>query len=200
MNTSAQTLNTSQSSATNIAKKPGRSQRGALSLELGLVLLIVAIIVAGAVMKYYENMRKNSISDNVEQLNFIGSNLVAKYGKQNLYSQATTANAVRSRIIPTELRDGDALTATNAFGSSITITPVNLTGTNDAVRIDWGNVPASQCSDIVSGTQGTFRMITVAGTAVKPLDSQLDMNLLETQCESSGTDGNIALQLSVGRS
>lgn len=182
------------------ARAKKAAQRGALSLELGLVLLVLAVLVAAAVIRFIDNSRKNSINDNVEALNFIGSNTIAKYGKQNQYAQATTANAVRNLVIPKEMRDGLAVTASNPFGAQITLTPLNLTGTNDAVRIDWGNIPSNQCSDIVTGVQGTFRQITVAGTNVKPLDGVIDLTALETQCESAGVNASVAAQFFVGRS
>lgn len=136
----------------------------------------------------------------MSQVQKTAANLRMKYGSTNQFLQATTANAVRSSVIPAELRDGSASTASNAFGSAIVVAVDSLTGTSDAAKFNWGNVPSNQCSDIVSGTAGEFRKITVAGADVKALDSTLNLTTLETQCESAGVGGNVSLVFWVGRS
>lgn len=176
-----------------------KKQLGAFSLELALVLLVITALIAGAVLYYRDNLRKISINENVQHLNFIAGNMISKYGKQNLYAQVTTALAVQGRVIPEQLRDGAANTASNPFGAAIVVVPVSLTGVNDAIRLDWLNVSASQCSDIVAGAAGSFRQIAIAGTNVKPLDGQLNQATLEAQCESAGTTGNVATSFWIGR-
>jgi type II secretory pathway pseudopilin PulG len=177
-----------------------RRQDGFLSVELGLVLLVVAITVVGAVTYYSSNLRKTSISANIQQIQSIVGAAKASYGIQNRYSQVTTAVAVQSRIIPESLRDGTATTATNNFGSAITVASGNGTGTADMLLLNWGNVPASQCADIVLGTESSLRRVSVAGTIVKPLDSELAIATLNTACETNSNTGNVALILAIGRS
>lgn len=176
-----------------------KKQLGAFSLELGLVLLVVALLVAAAVVYYRDNIRKTSINENVTALQYIGSNARVKYGKSNLYAQATTANTVRSQVIPTGLRDGGAgvLTASNPFGGVITTAPQNLTGTADAMRITWPTIPPGQCSDIVSGAQGEFRQVIVAATVVKPIDGVINLTTLETACDVAAP---VTATFDVGRS
>lgn len=180
--------------------KRKKQQLGAFSLELGLVLLVIAILVAAAVVYYRDNVRKTSINENVAALQYIGSNARVKYGKANLYAQATTANTVRSQVIPKDLRDGGANTATNPFGAVIATAPATLTGVNDSMVTTWGNIPAGQCSDIISGAQGEFRRVQVAAVDVKPTDAAINLTTLETQCESAGLNGVVMAQFWVGRS
>jgi type II secretory pathway pseudopilin PulG len=177
-----------------------RRQRGFLSVELGLVLLVVAILVVGAVAYYNSNLRKTSISTNVQQIQAIAGSAKATYGYQNLYGQVNTAVAVQGHLIPDSLRDGAANTATNNFGAAIVVSPVNGTGTNDMLQVTWGNVPSDQCSDIVLGVATSLRRISVGATVVKPLDGAINIATLNDACEANTNTGNVALTLAIGRS
>lgn len=177
-----------------------RRQRGFASVELGLVLLVVAILVVGAVTYYNSNLRKTSITTNVQQIQSIAGSAKATYGYQNLYGQVTTAVAVQGHLIPDSLRDGAAATATNNFGAAITVAPANGTGTNDMLQVTWGNVPSDQCSDIVLGVATSLRRISVGATVVKPLDGAISIGDLNTACEANTNTGNVALTFAIGRS
>ena len=183
-------------------KKPYKAnfskfKKGFLSLELGLVLLVVAVAIVAAVLSYRDNLRKTSINNNTQQISSTSANLRAKYGQANLYGSVTTALAVRSQSIPEALRDGTAATASNSFGGAIVVTPATLTGANDAVQLDWPNVPANQCSDLVTNVQREMRQISVGSTSVKDNNGTLDLNALETACESSPAQ---TLKFWIGRS
>jgi hypothetical protein len=171
-------------------------ERGFMSIELGLVLLVVAIMIAAAVLFYRDTQRKNAINNNVADVVSISGNLVAKYGQLNRYGDVTTELAVKANVIPAHLRDVGADTASNRFGGVIALAPADITATNDAVAITWPNVPSAMCSDIVSGVQGEFRVITVDGTEVKADGDILDMTALEDACD---TGAATELVFSVGR-
>lgn len=198
MNTSAICTSQRTCPSTHPANLP--KQRGFLSVELGLVLLVVAITVVGAVTYYTSNLRKTSISSNVQQIQSLAGAAKASYGIQNRYGQVTTAVAVQGRIVPENLRDGNAATATNNFGSAIAVAPANGTGVADMLQVTWGNVPASQCADIVLGVENSLRRISVGATVVKPLDGQLTIATLNTACEANTANGNVSLSLAIGRS
>ena len=175
-------------------------QGGFLSVELGLVLLVVAILIVGAVALYSNNLRQTSIGANITDIQNIASVAKANYGNSNQYGSVTTAIAVRSHIVPSSLRDGTAATGTNKFGAAITFAPANGTGTNDLLTLTWGNMPSSQCAEIVTGVAGSMRRVTVAGTVVKPLDGALAIDTLSTACEANTSDGNVTVLFDIGRS
>ena len=177
-----------------------KTQQGFALVELGLALLVVAILVVAAVTLYTNNLRQTSISNNVTYIQNIASTAKANYGTRNQYGAVTTAVAVRSHIIPTTLRDGQAATATNPFGAAITTVSSNGTGTADLLTLTWGNVPASQCTEIVIGVSGSMRRITVGTTVVKALDANLIEDTLTTACEANTSDGNVAIVFDIGRS
>lgn len=172
-------------------------ENGFLSLEAGLVLLVVALAIVSAVMYYRDNLRKTSINTNVNQILATAGAARSVFGQANQYGQVTTAIAVAANIIPSTLRNGNSQTATNHFGGEISIVPANLSGTFDGLKITWPNVPSNQCIEIVMGVHAELRKLQVAGTDIKPLDSSLNIANTSSQCESSS---HVALDLFVGRS
>lgn len=178
---------------------PASSRRhaGFLSLEAGLVLLVVAIMIVAAVIYYRDNLRKTSVNTNISHLLAIASAGRSTFGQTNQYANVTTAVAVSSNMIPSALRDGTAQTATNTFGGAITVAPATLSGAApDALLITWPNIPSNQCIDIVMGIFGEARQVQVAGADVKPLDGQINLAATTTQCASAD---NLSLAMFVGR-
>jgi type II secretory pathway pseudopilin PulG len=177
-----------------------RRQRGWTLIELGLALLITGMLIMASVILYVGQSRKASIQNNVQQIQSLASAAKATYGQQNLYGQVNTAVAVQGHVIPESLRDGQAATATNNFGSAIAVVAGNGTGINDILVVTWGNVPADQCSDIVAGVVGSVRRVTVGAAVVKPLDGALGIAALNVACEVNNVNGTVDLSLAVGRS
>ena len=196
--------NLSQSSRKNfqrgqrfLARTRYKFHKGFMSLELGLVLLVIAVAIVSAVLYYRDNLRKTSINNNIQQISSTAASLRAKYGQSNQYGSVTTSLAVRSSAIPEALRDGTAATASNSFGGAITVAPTTLTGANDSLEIVWPNVPDKQCSDIVTSVQREMRQVAVDSTTVKANNGQLDLNAVETACESASA---VTLHFWIGRS
>ena len=183
-----------------LARSESQKQSGFISVELGLALLVVAVLSVAAVTMYSNNLRQTSITQNITEIQNIASSAKAAYGLSNQYGSVTTAVAVRSHIIPAHLRDGTAATATNSFGSALTVVPANGTGTNDLLTLTWGNVPANQCTEIVSGVSPSMRRITVASTVVKVLDSALNIATSTSACETNTSDGVVSIAFDIGRS
>ena len=182
----------------NAQRNSKRAVRGFLSLEAGLVLLVVAILTVVSIIGYRSHLRKTSVNTNVSHMIALSGAAQAKYGQANQYGSMTTAVAVSGNVIPAELRDGPgAATATNSFGGAIAVVPATLTGANDAIRVTWPNVTSEQCSDIVMGIQASARLIQVAGADVKATDGLINIANTEAQCESAPT---VAIDMFVGRS
>lgn len=174
----------------------GFRQKGWLTIELGLALLVIAVLVAVAVLFYRDSQRKNSVNNNISEITFVASNANAKYGTTGRYGDVTTDIAVRGGVVPAHLRVPGTDEANNRFGGVVTIEPADLTGTNDVLEITWPAVPTNQCSDIVTGVQSEFRVITVAGAEVKANGALLDLAALEDACDA---DAPVDIVLSVGR-
>lgn len=181
---------------TNSIKKKNRKQDGIVLEGFNLVMLIVGIMLIAALLWYLNNLRLNSISANTSELTSIAATAKKKYGQANEYESLTTSNAVLGNIIPPWLRNGTSATASNSYGGAITVTPTDLTGTNDSVNVAWPNVPKNECSDIVAGLDKVARRIQVAGVDVKATDTKMNMTTLETQCDSADV---LLINMYVGR-
>jgi Tfp pilus assembly protein PilE len=177
-----------------------RRMRGFALAEFGFALLIAGVLMVAAVYAYNLNSKRASIKTNVSQIQSIAATAKASYGQGNRYGSVTTAVAVQGHIVPDELRDGNAATASNAFGGAITFAAGTGTGANDLLVFPWANTPASQCNEIVTGTESSMRRVAIAGTDVKPLDGPLNVVTLTTQCEVNGASGNVVITFYVGRS
>lgn len=172
------------------------AQRGVTIIEAMIVLIIAAILATVAYKFFGRTSAKNDTTENISVLADIASNLQSQYGRQNQYASITTAIAVQSQVIPKDLRDGTANTATNSFGGAIALAPASLTGPNDAATLTWPNVTNDSCNGIVAGTQGLARRITVAGTVVKPTDGALDTAALAQRCDSAA---RVTIVYDIGR-
>jgi hypothetical protein len=88
-----------------------------------------------------------------------------------------------------------ATTANNKYSGAITLVDNSLTTPGTAL-LTYANVPAEECSGIVNGTQSLARQMAVAGTEVKPLDGQINLATLNTQCISAA---NVAITWTISR-
>lgn len=168
-------------------RKPVRSaQRGVTMIELSVVLVVAALLSAAVFFGLQANQRRVELSDNTAAVTEIAAEIKKKFGRSNQYGTMTTALAVQSRAIPEQLRV-TATTAQNSYGGVIAIAPVLCATANDCASISWPSVPQAQCMDLVIGTQAGARTVLVGGTAVKPVDGQLNIATLATQCELADT-------------
>lgn len=176
-----------------------RKQRG--WTELGaLITFLVVLIMTGTIYLVYQRIsRMIAVNSNTQQIVTMASTAKATYGRTNQYGLVTTAVAVQGHVIPPELRDGSATTASNSFGGSITVAPASSgTGAaNDLLSVTWPNVASEACNDIVIGVSGAMRRISVNGTDVQTLDSALNPVLASTQCEAAA---NVTVTFYIGRS
>ena len=172
-------------------------QRGWAMLETTIAFVIIAIVVGSIYVMFENSKRKADVDSNVEAITQISSEVQAKYGRLNRYAAVTTAVLVADETIPKQLRDGAGTTASNIYGGSISAAPATLTTANDAVALTWPNAPKGHCVDTVTRVAGVARRIAVDGTVVKPLDGELDLAALSTQCD--GATAPVTYVFDIGR-
>lgn len=177
-----------------VNKRVGRKGlRGMSMMELGIVLVVVALIGAGVYRAFASNMRRNDIADNRDAINSAITCIQVNYGKKNLYPRLTSATLVTSGCMPEELRDRDATggllaSATNKYGGPVTVAAATGTGCTASTcrNIVWENVPRSQCFDLaMSIEQSSFALGIAAEGDVKPVGGQVNPDTLSTLCEAA---------------
>lgn len=172
------------------------AQRGLSMIELGLVLIVVAIIGVGVYQAFANQQRRTEIDQNQAVISNILGALQAQFGKTNTYGDITTAVAVQSRVFPADLRIGTTNTAQNSYGGLIEAAPATCVSTNDCATLSWPSVPRAQCSEIVTLVQPYARRVQIGTTDVKPLDGALNVGTLSTTCDGAATH---TLVFTVGR-
>jgi prepilin-type N-terminal cleavage/methylation domain-containing protein len=173
-----------------------RHVRGLTMVELSVVLVIGALLLAAVFIGFRANQARSEVRLNTSLVTEIAAELQAKFGRTGQYANTTVALAVQSRAIPEELRVAGTNTAQNGYGGLIALAAQTCTVANDCLDLTWPQVPQSQCMDLVIATQSVARRITVNGVAVKALDGVLNLATLATNCEAVGAP---AVVFSVGR-
>jgi prepilin-type N-terminal cleavage/methylation domain-containing protein len=173
-----------------------RRQRGLTMVELSVVLVIAALLIAAVFTALRSNQRRVELRDNQAMITQIVADLQGKFGRTGQYANTTLALAVQSRSIPEELRIAGTNTAQNGYGGLIALAPATCTVANDCLDLTWAQVPQAQCMDLVIGTQNVARRISVNAVVVKALDGALDLGALATNCEAAGV---VPVLYAVGR-
>ena len=173
-----------------------RRQRGLTMVELSVVLVIAALLIAAVFTALRSNQRRVELRDNQAMVTQIVSDLQGKFGRTGQYANTTLALAVQSRAIPEELRVAGTNTAQNGYGGLIALAAQTCTVANDCLDLTWPQVPQAQCMDLVIGTQNVARRVQVNGVDVKALDGVLNLATLATNCEAAGV---VPVIYSIGR-
>jgi prepilin-type N-terminal cleavage/methylation domain-containing protein len=176
-------------------RKPGR-QRGLTMVELSVVLVIAALLIAAVFTALRANQRRVEVQNNQNLITQIAADLQGKFGRTGQYANTTLALAIQSRAIPEELRIGTGTTAQNGYGGLLALAAATCTVANDCINLTWPQVPQAQCMDLVIGTQNVARRIQVNAVDVKALDGTLNLGTLATNCEAAGV---VPIIYSVGR-
>jgi len=164
---------------------PRRRSRGN-ALVFSMLGLVVAGIILAMGIGYYQSAQSNAqVQGTIGEVTAIIGAAQQNYGQYG-FSGLTTAIAVGSRVIPETRADSAGKTARNSYSGSITLED-NSAATADTAKLSYGGVPASQCAQIINGSQVLARQVTVAATDVKPIDSTIDIAKLNAQCLSAAT-------------
>lgn len=167
-----------------------RHQSGNALLYTLLALVLGGIGMSVGIQQYQEAERATSIQATVGEVNSIIGAAKQNFGQYN-YTGLNTAAAVGSQVIPSYLANGAA--ANNKFGGTITLDAGTTAGT---AVLNYNSVPSSLCINIINGTQALARQIQVGGNNVKPLDGNVDIAALTTQCTSGAS---VTIAWTIGR-
>ena len=90
---------------------------------------------------------------------------------------------------------GNSATPINAFKGNVTLAAA-ATGPSAAAgssfTITYSNVPAAECTKIITATAGNFYIAAVGGTTVKPAGGTLDVAATAGAC-SNATNNTLVL-------
>jgi len=174
-----------------------KSRKGFSLLELLLVLGIIAALVVAAFIVYPKvqaSQRAQAESNNIAT---IQAGVKALYTSASSFTGLTNTVAVQAKIFPDNMLSGSGSSATpiNAFKGNVVVASANTgpsAATGSSFTITYSNVPAAECTKIITAAAGNFYTAGV-GTAgnVKAAGEVLDVAKTATQCQSGGNSNTL---------
>jgi type II secretory pathway pseudopilin PulG len=173
-----------------------KTTRGFVSAEMGLVIILGAIMLTAAIYVFLNNRKQAAINENTNQIIGIAEQAKKLYGSRGEYANVTGAIAAAT-LVPQQLRDRGAAgillnTMHNPYGGAITFTPVAVAvnGATDLLALSWTSVPRSHCVDLILGTAAPMRRVTVGtgggAVVVKALDAAaIPIAALSAACDAN---------------
>ena len=173
--------------------KNKKSKKGFSLLELLLVLGIIAALVVAAFIVYPKvqaSQRSQAESNNIAT---IQAGVKALYTSASSFTGLNNSVAVQAKIFPDNMLSGSGNSATpiNAFKGAVTLASAN-TGPSSAAgssfTITYANVPAAECTKIMTATAGNFYIAQVGSTTVKPAGGTLDVAATAGACSDANSN------------
>nr|WP_224788634.1 type 4 pilus major pilin [Pandoraea terrae] len=192
-----------------------RRQRGMSLVEIGVVVALVGVLMAGAfvgVPAIMMNLKANGEVTDLQEA-AAGIQRIAMGSAITMPPSGTALGAPAAHALgfyPSHrftsstgsAGTGGAATTINGlknrFNGDITITPLDaiVTGQGKGIEILSKAVPTAACVKVVGAVAGVFDEILVGSEAVKPFRGPLNMATLATGCAAENPDVTykIALQ------
>jgi type II secretory pathway pseudopilin PulG len=156
-------------------------QKGFGLLEIGLALLIIAILGIYAYSQYNASRAEAQANGVVADFTSYAAKTQQRWTGQTSYSGVTLAQLIAAGVFPSNM----VLSTTsvnNKFNGAVTVAVTNLTGTNDGLAFTEGGYTQEGCQAILPKVASVARKIDVGATNVKPLDGTLNMATVGTVC------------------
>jgi prepilin-type N-terminal cleavage/methylation domain-containing protein len=203
-----------------LAQRGRHGQHGFTLIEVGVVLILVALFAAFVI---YPRFAANRDSQNVTNVAGDLTTIAAKTSGlfpppgnfAALGTGVSTANCgvlVDNRIFAGTSLRGTAAAAGGGGGAgtpavvnhpfddgTISCGPATLVNANDGFTIQFDGLRNNVCSELVRSAQGNARRVSVNGTVVKALNGALNPATLGTQCTAAGTDEAQVVAFDFGR-
>jgi len=148
--------------------------------ELGLVLLIVAMISMFAYPKFIEYSESVTAGEEADNITHYVSKMRSAHATDSDFRLITTEILRSTGIFPGTMVQGTNVI--NKYQGTVTAEPGAIANPNDSVQFTSTNYSLAGCREVVPRMAGLARIVTVNGTPVKPKDEPLDRQLLGTAC------------------
>lgn len=172
-----------------------RKQRGVSMIDVG----IWAAVALGVVMIFVKGvapvLAQNKARDEITEMAKVVSSIQAKWTNSPNFTGVTLANLIANDVFPPSWVQS-ATAASNRWGGAITMNVTTMVTAGDSMEIVTAGVPSTECKSIIPGLANTMRVVSVAGTVVKPNGGVVDMAALGTQCNSAS---NVTITYQLGK-
>jgi prepilin-type N-terminal cleavage/methylation domain-containing protein len=155
-------------------------QRGFSLGELGLVLLIVAIISMFAYPKFIEYSETVVATEEADNITQYVSKTKAAHSADSDFQLVSTAVLRTTGIFPASMVQGTNVV--NKYQGTVSVEPTTLTNSNDSALFTSTNYSLAGCREVVPRMAAVARTVSVNGSVVKPGNEPLNRELLGNAC------------------
>lgn len=161
-----------------------RQQKGFTVLELGMVLVLVALIMVPMFNRFMDSRDKDLAKAEVDLWTAISSNAQDKYALEPDYTGVTHTTMKGLDIFPATMLSGTSII--NKAKGTVTCAAVDVTATKDGLECTSTNYPKTMCNAVAVKLATVMRKVSVGTTVVKAADVGTDMTAMSTACAASG--------------
>lgn len=173
--------------------KNKKSKKGFSLLELLLVLGIIAALVVAAFIVYPKvqaSQRAQAESNNIAT---IQAGVKALYTSASSFTGLNNSVAVQAKIFPDNMLSGSGSAAKpiNAFKGNVVVASANTgpsAATGSSFTITYENVPAAECTKIITAAAGNFYIAQVGGATVKEAGGTLNVAATAAACSDANSN------------
>ena len=153
-----------------------RRYSGGFSLvEMLLVVVFIALLLAAALAMYNSTRASNSASQMARDIVAVQAGVNSLYAGQSDYTGLDNELLYNAQRLPTTLRYNDG-TISNDDGSTLTVA-----GEDDNYTITITSVPKATCISVLSALNTGWTQVSVGGTAVKESASDFPVTVSEAE-------------------
>jgi len=166
------------------SSKVSQKQKGFGLLDLALWSAIVAALVGGVLAFNDDSKGGAKKSAEITNTTLLANNIIEYYSHGGTYTGMDNTGIITAKLVPDAFLVGAAIL--NSYRSGITIEAANV-GDNGAGSgfTMTTELPQEVCHGVVSAVSKSFISVSVAGTAVKPLNGVLSISDLTEACSGS---------------
>ncbi|EAA5501528.1 type 4 pilus major pilin [Salmonella enterica subsp. enterica serovar Agona] len=173
--------------------KNKKSKKGFSLLELLLVLGIIAALVVAAFIVYPKvqaSQRAQAESNNIAT---IQAGVKALYTSASSFTGLNNSVAVQAKIFPDNMLSGSGSAAKpiNAFKGNVVVASADTgpsAATGSSFTITYENVPAAECTKIITAAAGNFYIAQVGDATVKEAGGTLNVAATAAACSDANSN------------
>ncbi|NNQ95496.1 type IV pilin [Escherichia coli] len=173
--------------------KNKKSKKGFSLLVLLLVLGIIAALVVAAFIVYPKvqaSQRAQAESNNIAT---IQAGVKALYTSASSFTGLNNSVAVQAKIFPDNMLSGSGSAAKpiNAFKGNVVVASADTgpsAATGSSFTITYENVPAAECTKIITAAAGNFYIAQVGSATVKEAGGTLNVAATAAACSDANSN------------
>lgn len=191
-------------------KRRNNRQAGFSLIEIGVVLLLVAIAGIVVFTRFVDNRDSNNVNTMASDLSKVAVSVASVFPAPQSF--AALGNTVVTNncgvLINNGLFQGTSFRAVGGAtpdlrhvfdDGTIGCGAATLVNANDGFTLQFNGMRDDTCSKLVRAAEGNARRVSVNGTVVKPLNGTLNPATLGTQCTIAASVNNQIVAFDYGR-